>query len=101
MIFGCEEKPPFLSTWKSGDRLYQPPALYATTVHDTRGAGTAMRALFNHSFIFREINEIERWMLGAVDSITSLTQKPLVLSISIKAEMNFGRKEKQKKNQQL
>lgn len=33
-----------------------------------------------------------KWMLGEADIIKSLNQKPLVLSISIKAEMNFGGK---------
>lgn len=31
-------------------------------------------------------------MLGEADCIRSLNQKPLVLSTSIKAEMNFGKK---------
>lgn len=31
-------------------------------------------------------------MLGEADSIRSLNQKPPALSISIKAEMNFGKK---------
>lgn len=33
-----------------------------------------------------------KWMLGEADCIRSLNQKPLVLSTSIKAEMNFGKK---------
>lgn len=37
-----------------------------------------------------------KWMLGEADSIRSLNQKALVLSISIKSEMNFGRGGKKK-----